>query len=98
MPANTNLDWRSVSISAATIIVSMLGWWVMQGKDLVTRQEVKVMISTEGPYVKDQVFIMSKLSDNSKINEEVAKTLGSIKVELERLRITLDLMAKKTQQ
>lgn len=81
---------KTVSTSAATVLVSLVVFWFTRGVDMPTRTEVGNMIAKESPYLMDKQFIMSKLADNSKVNETTAALLSDLRVELEKLRITLD--------
>lgn len=81
---------KTISTAAGTVVLSLLIFYFTRGIDLPTRTEVSSMIQKESPYIRDQHFIMSKLADNSKMNESTTALLSDLRIELEKLRITLD--------
>lgn len=91
--------FKNMSASLLMVVLSMTGFWMMQGKDLVTRGEVIELINTTGPYVIDQGVIRTEISALHSTDEKtgvmldrVALTLDDLKVAIVRLNTTLQNM------
>ena len=69
-----------------TVIVSMVGFWILHGRELPTRAEVRSMIATEAPYVADRKLVMERLTDVAENSRDLSKAINEFRVELARLR------------
>lgn len=86
---------KQACIVLITIVISMTGFWMMIGRDLVTREEVSSMIAKEAPYMKDRSLILDSLVQNRKSNEALEKAINTntqaiieFKIYLQELRRT----------
>ena len=90
VPRRKNFDmaeiWKQSSTSLATCVIAMVGFWLIQGRDMPTRLEVSAMIARESPYIRDQSLITKQLADMEKANEQVTKALNLLTNEITELR------------
>jgi len=56
--------WENIATTSIGIIITMIGFWITIGKNMVTKAEVLAMIETQSPYVNDRQFIMERLNSN----------------------------------
>ena len=59
--------WENIATTSLGIIITMVGFWVTVGKNMVTRSEVLNMIETQSPYNADRQFIMERLANNKEM-------------------------------
>src|SRR5688572_26441274 len=89
--------WKNIAISCGSVIAMMLGFWFVQGKELITRDEVSVMIQKESPYVQDKTHILQTLNrlevstvNNHLVQMQTANAINELKVEIAKLRTILE--------
>jgi len=89
--------WENIATTALGIIVTMIGFWVMIGRNMATKAEVLSMIETQSPYVTDRQFIMERLNSNKENQAAFASALqrntdvmNELKIQLAMLGATLE--------
>ena len=82
--------WRSVAFASISCLSLMVGFWLVESKDYVSRAEVSEMIKTQSPYVADRQLILSGMENLSRTLEDNNKAINSLNVEIARLRAELD--------
>jgi hypothetical protein len=79
--------WQQVATSLVAVVVSMLGFWLVEGREYVTRAEVSEMIAKESPYIRDRNMVLDRLSEMVEINRQLARAIQDLRVEISELRI-----------
>lgn len=82
--------WKHLIGYLISAIIGIGGSWIAFMREVPNRAEVSTMILKESPYVRDQQFIMSKLTENSRVNEVTNTVLVQLKVEIARLSSALE--------
>ena len=52
-------------------VLTMAGFWLMIGRDYVTRSEVSEMIVNEAPYNADRAMILQTMTETKTTNEQL---------------------------
>lgn len=86
--------WENLATTCVGIIVTMVGFWVMIGKNMVTRAEVLTMIETSSPYNEDRQFIMERLAANKESQAALAHALQKNTEVMNELRIQIAMLSK----
>lgn len=86
--------WENLATTCLGIIVTMVGFWVMIGKNMVTRAEVLSMIETSSPYNEDRQFIMERLAANKESQAALAHALQKNTEVMNELRIQIAMLSK----
>lgn len=82
--------WRSIAVAAVSCLTLMIGFWLVEAREYVSRAEVSEMIKTQSPYVADRQLILSGMENLSRTLEENNKAINGLNVEIARLRAELD--------
>ena len=82
--------WKSIAFAAISCLTLMVGFWLVEAREHVSRVEVTEMIKTQSPYVADRQLILTGMEDLSKTLQENIKVINSLNVEIARLRAELD--------
>lgn len=80
----------------ACMIVAMVGFWLIEARYYIYREEAERMVMTLSPYEKDKSYILSNIRDMSDYKKELQKILkdntdavNSLKIEIAVLNNTL---------
>ena len=97
--------WENIATTSLGIIITMVGFWVTVGKNMVTRSEVLNMIETQSPYNNDRQFIMERLNSNKEIQSAFASALqrntdvmNELKVQIATLGKTLEALEDRIER
>lgn len=97
--------WENIATTSIGIIVTMLGFWVAIGRNMVTKAEVLAMIETQSPYVHDRQFIMERLNSNKENQAAFAMALqrntevmNELKVQIATLGKTLEALEDRIER
>ena len=82
--------WRSIAVAAVSCLTLMIGFWLVEAREYVSRAEVTEMIKTQSPYVADRQLILSGMENLSRTLEENNKAINGLNVEIACLRAELD--------
>ena len=82
--------WRSIAVAAVSCLTLMIGFWLVEAREYVSRAEVTELIKTQSPYVADRQLILSGMENLSRTLEENNKAINGLNVEIARLRAELD--------
>lgn len=82
--------WKSIAVGALSCLTLMVGFWLVEAREYVSRTEVSEMIKTQSPYVADRQLILASMDNLSRTLEENNKAINSLNVEIARLRAELD--------
>ena len=96
--------WENIATTSLGIIITMVGFWVTVGKNMVTRSEVLTMIETQSPYNNDRQFIMERLAINKETQAALTgmlqrntEVMNELKVQLATLGKTLEALEEQNQ-
>lgn len=89
--------WENIATTSLGIIITMVGFWVTVGKNMVTRSEVLNMIETQSPYNADRQFIMERLANNKEMQSAFSlalqrntEVMTELKIQIAMLGSTLE--------
>tara|TARA_Y100000310_G_scaffold313773_1_gene362514 strand:+ start:206 stop:478 length:273 start_codon:yes stop_codon:yes gene_type:complete len=82
--------WKTIATSALSCSILMVGFWVIQARDYVTRPEVSDMIQTESPYLVDKQLVLENIKDMKDVLEKNTQVISQLNLEIARLRTELD--------
>lgn len=74
---------KEIMVILVTIIITMTGFWLMIGRDYITRSEAQIMIE------ENQKVIISELNHLGESREELAEALKDNTIAITELRIAL---------
>ncbi len=97
--------WENLATTSIGIIVTMIGFWVFIGKNMVTKAEVVEMLETKSPYLQDRQFIMERLNTNKETQTAFATALqrntevmNELKVQIATLGKTLEALEERIER
>lgn len=74
-----------------TVVLTMAGFWLVEGRTYITRAEAGEMIQTHAPYIKDREMILKSLNSNESTNSDLAKSISELNVTLAEIRTELKI-------
>lgn len=86
--------WENIATTSIGIIVTMLGFWITIGKNMVTKAEVIEIIEKQSPYLQDKQFIMERLNSNKETQAQFASALQRNTEVMTELKIQIATLAK----
>lgn len=97
--------WQHLATTSIGIIITMLGFWLTIGKNMVTKSEVSELIKNESPYNIDRQFIMERLATNKETQAAFANALqrntevmNELKVQIATLGKTLEALEERIER
>lgn len=97
--------WENIATTCVGIIVTMVGFWVIFGRNVPTKAEVINLIETQSPYMHDRQFIMERLNSNKEIQSAFAQALqrnsdvmNELKVQIATLGKTLEALEERIER
>ena len=82
--------WKTLAISAASCVILMTSFWLIEVKDYVTRSEASEMIQTQSPYLADRQLVLKSLNDMNDTLRKNTEVISALNLEIARLRTELD--------
>jgi len=82
--------WKTLAISAASCVILMTSFWLIEVKDYVTRSEASEMIQTQSPYLVDRQLVLKSLNDMNEALRKNTEVISELNLEIARLRAELD--------
>ncbi len=82
--------WKTLAISAASCVILMTSFWLIEVKDYVTRSEASQMIQTQSPYLADRQLVLKSLNDMNDTLRKNTEVISALNLEIARLRTELD--------
>jgi len=86
--------WENIATTSIGIIVTMMGFWVTIGRNMVTKSEVTQLIKNESPYLQDRQFIMERLATNKETQAAFANALQRNTEVMNELKIQIATLGK----
>lgn len=97
--------WENIATTSIGIIVTMIGFWLTIGKNMVTKAEVVEIIKNDSPYLQDRQFIMERLAINKETQAAFANALqrntevmNELKVQIATLGKTLEALEDRIER
>ncbi len=97
--------WQNIATTCIGIVVTMIGFWVTIGKNMVTRAEVSDIIKNESPYNQDRQFIMERLASNKETQalltnmlQRNTEVMNELKVQIAMLGKTLEALEERRER
>jgi hypothetical protein len=97
--------WENIATTSIGIIVTMIGFWLTIGKNMVTKAEVVEIIKNDSPYLQDRQFIMERLAINKETQAAFASALqrntevmNELKVQIATLGKTLEALEDRIER
>tara|TARA_B100000745_G_scaffold274286_1_gene203164 strand:+ start:133 stop:414 length:282 start_codon:yes stop_codon:yes gene_type:complete len=87
--------WKTLAISAASCVILMTSFWLIEVKDYVTRSEASQMIQTQSPYLADRQLVLKSLNDMNEALRKNTEVISELNLEIARLRTELDRIANE---
>lgn len=94
--------WQVLATSALGVVVTLIGFWVSIGRNIVNKDEISKMILTQCPYSQDRQLIMERLASNKESQTQFASALqrntevmNELKVQLATLGKTLEALEER---
>ena len=78
--------WQQVTTSLVAVVLAMLAFWLVEGREYVTRAEASEMIAKESPYIRDRNMVLDRLGEMVEINRQLAQAIQDLRVEISELR------------
>ena len=82
--------WKTLAVSAASCVILMTSFWLIEVKDYVTRSEASEMIQTQSPYLADRQLVLKSLNDMNDTLRKNTEVISALNLEIARLRTELD--------
>jgi hypothetical protein len=97
--------WQNIATTCVGIIVTMVGFWIAIGKNMVTKSEVSEIIKNESPYNHDRQFIMERLASNKETQAALTgmlqrntEVMNELKVQIATLGKTLEALEERIER
>lgn len=94
MPDTIIHFWENIATTSIGIIITMLGFWVTIGKNMVTKAEVAELVKNESPYLHDRQFIMERLAINKETQAALSNALQKNTEVMTELKIQIATLGK----
>ncbi len=102
MPEHIIHFWEVLATTSVGVIITMIGFWVAVGRNMVSKAEVIEIIQTNSPYTRDRQFIMERLAINKETQAALSTTLqknievmNELKVQIATLAKTLEALEER---
>lgn len=86
--------WQTVATFSVGIIITLIGFWVSIGRNIVSKQEIIEMIETQSPYLHDKQYIMERLASNKETQAALSITLQKVIEVMNELKIQIATLGK----
>jgi hypothetical protein len=97
--------WENIATTSIGIIVTMVGFWITIGKNMVTKAEVIELLESNSPYLQDKQFIMERLAINKETQAAFASALqrntdvmNELKIQIATLGKTLEALEDRIER
>ena len=87
-------SWKSIAVGAMSCVTLMVGFWLVEARNYVSRAEASAMIQTESPYIVDQQLVLQSLDNLNRQLETNNRLITDLNLELARLRAEIDKLDK----
>ena len=81
--------WTQATVALATAIFGMIGFWLVEGRQLVARDDVLSMLATQSPYVVDRKLIFEALADRKNSQAALAEAIKANTSAVADLRVVI---------
>lgn len=82
--------WKTIAVSSFSCLILMVGFWMVEASDYVSRADVSKMIQTESPYLLDRQLVLKSIQDINEALKQNTQVISELNTEIARLRTELD--------
>jgi len=91
--ADNNNKWKdlfqlTVTI-LSTVVVTLVGFWLVEGRYYVDRAEVSDMIANEAPYNEDRNMILTTLQDRKEVDKTLVIAITELREAITELKVQI---------
>lgn len=97
--------WQNIATTSIGIIVTMVGYWLTFGRNMITKEEAVHMIETLSPYARDREMIFEKLAVNKETQAQFSFALqrnsdvmNELKIQIATLTKTLEAIESRIER
>jgi hypothetical protein len=90
--------WKFTCTALAGVVVTILLGWLSGMSETMTRSQVREMVQTESPYVKDQALIQSQLQTGVLSVEKLATKIDQLIDVTGKANAQLQVLTKQVEQ
>lgn len=93
-PSTVGGFFENLTVSMASVIIALIGFWTTFIKNLVNKKEVEEMINHQSQYIKDRQYIMERLNDTKETNTTIFRALEKNTEVMNELKIQIATLGK----
>ena len=86
--------WQIIASTSIGVIITLVTFWAMIIRHMVTKSEIENLIQTHSPYMQDRQFIMERLASNKESQTAFANALQRNSEVMNELKIQLAMLSK----
>ena len=75
--------------ATVSIVVAMIGFWMLEGREMVTRGDVASMLNTETPYIADRKLIFDAIAARRRYHDTLASAIQANTTAVADLRVVI---------
>ncbi len=87
--------WKELTVALVSVVGSFLVFYMVVGRQVPTRAEVRGLIQTESPYIEDRKHIMRTLDATLHVEEKLSDALHELAKELAAMRAINELVLEE---
>ena len=93
-PNTVGSFFENLTVSMASVIIGLIGFWTTFVKNLVNRKDVIEMIELHSPYSRDRQYILERLESNKESQTQFAQALCKNTEVMNDLKVQIATLAK----
>jgi peptidoglycan hydrolase CwlO-like protein len=78
--------------SLITIVIAMMGFWMLEARNYITRSDAIQLIEANSPYAKDKVWIVAEINRANEANKELKNVIDKTNEVLNELRVEIAVL------
>jgi len=86
--------WQTLAVALITVVATLVAAWLAIGRDVVTSEEVRRIVVTEAPYVRDRQLLQSAVNTNNQAVAEMRSELNAIHINQAVMTSKLDAILR----
>ena len=80
-----------VAMTLAAVVTAMVTFWLVEGREYVTRAETSDIVSKESPYIADRALILESMARSESTNEKLATAIDNLNMTMVRIETRLEV-------
>ena len=81
--------WMSLAMMIGTYLAGIVSFWLIEGRQYVTRADVQTMLDREAPYARDRELILLRLEDTQAWRNQLTNAIRENTDAITELKVTL---------